>query len=64
MSKALKQIEKYTRKVLKKLVSQCTQEQQDFFKKIYPEGIDLMNSDKLNTAIQLCERTVIKNAKE
>jgi hypothetical protein len=61
MSEALKRIEKFRKDVLQELLEKCTPEQQEFFKRIFPKGVP----DKdLNSAIQLCERTVIKNEKE
>jgi len=61
------------RNILKKLLTECTEEQQLVFKKMYSnnnnqlpinEVVDKMNSDKIDWAISQCERTVEKNRKE
>ena len=49
------------RRVLFELLSQTTQAQQDFFQKLYPMGIEQIPYDKLNWAIQQCQRTIQKN---
>lgn len=65
MSKAMREIEeefdKRIRDTLKDLLSQCTEKQQAFFLRMYPEGIDKMSESKIANAIDQCERTVIKN---
>lgn len=61
------------RNILKKLLTECTEEQQLVFKKMYSnnnnqlpinEVVDKMNPDKIDWAISQCERTVEKNRKE
>ena len=49
------------RGVLFELLSQTTQAQQDFFEKLYPMGINQIPYEKLNWAIQQCQRTIQKN---
>ncbi len=49
------------RRVLFELLSQTTQAQQDFFEKLYPMGINQIPYEKLNWAIQQCQRTIQKN---
>ena len=46
---------------LRQLLGQCTKEQQNFFTKLYPNGIDLMTEYVINIAIKQCERTLVKN---
>ena len=54
-------IDNFTRAEILKLLNQCTKEQQNLFNRIYPEGISKIKSEKLNNAIRLCERTIVKN---
>jgi len=42
----------------------CTQPQQDFFKRIFPHGIDRIPEEKLDNAYDLCYRTIVKNQKQ
>ena len=49
------------RRVLFELLSQTTQAQQDFFQKLYPMGIEQIPYEKLNWAIQQCQRIIQKN---
>lgn len=44
--------------LLENLLSQCTDVQQKFLARIFPSGI---TEDNVNTAIGLCERTIVKN---
>ena len=46
---------------LRALLSQCTEKQQAFFARIYPDGIDALGDARLETAIGLCERTLNKH---
>jgi hypothetical protein len=56
---------------LKDLLSQCTEDQQMLFKRMYShddlerdinDAVDQMPDDKINWAISQCERTVYDNA--
>lgn len=56
--------------ILKKLLSECTEEQQLMFKRMYSnnnlqlpinEVVDGMDTSKIDWAISQCERTVEKN---
>lgn len=56
--------------ILKQLLSQCTEDQQMMFKRMYShknlelpidEVVDNMEDDKIDWAITQCERTVEKN---
>ncbi len=58
------------RKILKELLSQCTEGQQMMFKRFYShknleltinEAVDQMDETKIDHAISQCERTVEKN---
>jgi len=64
MSKALDlEIEQFKRKLLEERLEKCTQPQRDFFKKIYPidRFPDGVPSQYLDSAIDLCDRTIKKN---
>lgn len=59
------------RDILKDLLSQCTEDQQMLFKRMYShddlerdinDAVDQMPDDKINWAISQCERTVYNNA--
>ena len=62
----------FARKTLKELLSQCTDNQQLFFKRMYSHNnlertiedcINMMDESKLDHAISQCERTIEKNNK-
>ena len=70
MSNALQKINDYRLGTLKELLSQTTEEQQMFFKRMYShkdlqadinDVVDKMPDEKINWAIQQVERTVIQN---
>lgn len=44
------------------LLAECTAEQQAFFLRLYPGGLEKMDHDKLCNAIDQCQRTIKKNA--
>ncbi len=44
-----------------KLLSECTPEQQAFFGRIYPGGIESLDQRRLENAIDQCQRTIKKN---
>lgn len=54
----------YARPELRRLLAQCPEEQQAFFLRVFPEGIDAMNEDGIKTAIGLVQRTLKKNAED
>lgn len=49
---------------IKELIAQCTQGQQDLFKRCYPSGIDNIPDENVSSAISLCERTIEKNKRK
>ena len=51
--------ETFQRETLANLLAQCTQSQQDLFKRLYPNGVQ---QDQLNWAITQCYNTIKKNA--
>jgi len=57
-----KKVEQFERSLLRNLLLQCTQEQQDFFLKLYPNGVVNMPRGKLKRAAEQCEATIKKNA--
>ena len=61
MSEALKKIDEYKYKLLRELLSKCTEKQQKFFDRLYPEGIENIKYGNFNTAIKQVERTIEKN---
>ena len=52
----------YARPHLRELLSQCTEEQQAFFHRIFTDGIDALNEERIKTAIGLVQRTIKKNS--
>jgi hypothetical protein len=72
MSRTLEKIEHFRREELKTLICQCTEPQQHLFKQMYShrnldlpidQVVDQMPSEKIDWAIQQCERTLAKSAK-
>lgn len=64
---------KAARKILKKLLSKCTEEQQMIFKRMYShkdlsvsieEAVDRMDTEKIDLAINQVETTVNNNKKK
>jgi hypothetical protein len=43
------------------LLNQCTEKQQAFFHHLFPGGIDKQTTQRLKTAIGLCQRSIRKN---
>ena len=64
MSKTLNRLHEQSveakREAIKKLLSQCTDEQIATFETYYGQA-DSIPENKLNAAIQICERTIAKN---
>lgn len=59
MSQAVeKAVEDFKRQMLAERLSQCSEAQQAFFKRIYPKGVP---EASLVSAIDLCDRTIKKN---
>jgi hypothetical protein len=54
-------VEAFKRNLLEQALNQCTKEQQTFFHRLYPSGVP---EESLVSAIELCERTIIKNHKK
>ena len=55
---ALEKIRLYKRQILKELHNQMSDLAKDRFKLIYPNGLDSVPEDKMESTIELCERTV------
>ena len=55
---AKEEIEDFKRRLLADRLGQCTEKQQAFFHKVYPNGV---SAGRLENAIDLCERTIRKN---
>jgi hypothetical protein len=53
-------IEQFKRKELAKLLAQCTEGEQAFFLRLYPDGVEGMTESKIPRAIQQVERTIQK----
>lgn len=60
MSETMKKVEAYKHVLLQELLNQITDEQRDFFYKLYPTGVSEVN---METAYGLIERTIKKNKK-
>lgn len=60
MSEALNKIKDYRKKSLIDLYDQLTPAQQDLFNRMYV-GVEEIPDDKIDWAIQQCERTISKN---
>ena len=59
MSKGVeKEVYQFKRTLLEDRLSQCTEKQKSFFKKIFPDGVP---ESRLMAAIDLCDRTIRKN---
>jgi hypothetical protein len=58
-SEALHKIAQFEQDTLKDLLSKCTEPQQAFFLRLYPDGVP---KDRMAWAIQQCENTIKKNA--
>lgn len=52
---------KEKRNKVKELLKQCTEAQQQFFIRLYADGIDEMSAKTLSIATLQCERTIAKN---
>jgi hypothetical protein len=53
-----RQIEKFKRRLLNKLLDKCTKKQREFFWNLFEYNI---STNQLETAIALCERTLAKS---
>ena len=60
MSESTGKIEKCKREILADLYLQLTERQRGFFNRLY-ESTDLINDDRIDHAIDQCERTIKKN---
>lgn len=58
MTKAEQKVEEFKQNMLKERLSQITDEQRQFFHRVFPKGV---SSKQLMTAIDLCDRTIKKN---
>lgn len=59
--KVLKQLDAKYEETLVEMFDQLRPEQQDLFRRMYPEGIGKMESRKIRVAIEQCERTINDN---
>lgn len=62
MSESLENIKNFRKDTLKKLLDQCTEPQQQIFNRMYGSLAEIPD-EKIDWAIQQCERTIIKNKK-
>jgi len=60
MSETLDKCKKYKHDQLRDLLSQCTEGQRNMFNRMYG-SIDTIKEDKIDWAIQQCERTLKKD---
>ncbi len=56
-------VDKFKRNEIRKLLIQCTKEQQDFFHRLYGK-VEKIHDIKLDAAILICERTIKVNYKK
>ena len=55
------EIESFTRELLAQRLSRCSAAQQELFRRVFPGG---PKAEQLETAIDLCDRTIRKNEKD
>lgn len=60
MSETMRKVEAYKQQLLTELLTQITEEQRQFFHRLYPTGVSEVN---METAYGLIERTIEKNKK-
>lgn len=60
MSEALQEIKDFRRQKLRELLLQCTEAQQVFFNRLCG-SVEEISDEKIDSAIQLCERTIEGN---
>ena len=53
----------FKRGLVRDLLARLTDEQRAFFNRVYVD-VETMAADRLHAAYDLCQRTLIKNAKE
>lgn len=58
MSETMKKVESYKQQLLQELLKEITQEQRDFFYRLYLNGVSEQN---METAYGLIERTIKRN---
>lgn len=56
-------VEEFKRDHLHGLLNVCSLEQQDFFYRLYPDGVESVPEKNLVSAIGLCKRTITNNIK-
>ena len=61
MNEAHQQVLDFRKQLLAEKLAQCTEEQQAFFKRLYPNGV---SEEKLEWATQQCINTLKNNAKK
>jgi hypothetical protein len=59
-SPTMEKIDKFKRQFIKELLSQCTEEQQALFKRMYG-SVDTMDEKNMAWAIHQCEATIKSN---
>ena len=46
---------------VRELLGECTEQQRKTFALVFPDGVDRLPEKKLRQAVDLCNRTVLKN---
>jgi hypothetical protein len=59
-SEALARVTEFKKQMLRDFLAQCTEAQVDMFNRMYG-SVETIKEDKMEWAIQQCERTVAKN---
>ena len=55
------ELDKHQRDMMQSMLDKCREDQREFFWKIFKNGVP---ASKLNDAIDLIERTIVKNEKK
>jgi hypothetical protein len=58
------QADDYRRNLLRENLEKCTQDQQKFFLRMYPGGVDGVAEDDIDWALGQVDRTLESNAKK
>jgi hypothetical protein len=62
-SDALARVTEFKRQIMRDFLAQCTEAQVDLFNRMYG-SVETIAEDKMDWAIQQCERTVLKNSQK
>jgi hypothetical protein len=60
-SNAMKEVDKFKRDLMRTLLSKLTPAQNEFFLRLYPNGVEGIRDEKMDNAFDQIERTIKKN---